>query len=58
MKRDVPAFGGRVDPEQDVKTQAVHPEPLGRLQVVAGAGDTQVRRRRRFHSPIIAGVVA
>jgi hypothetical protein len=43
------AFCGATGPEQDLKAQAVDPEPLGRPQVVARPCDTQVACRQRFH---------
>ena len=50
------AFGRGAGPEQDLKTEAVDPEPFGRRQVVTGARDAQVACRQRFHGSIIADV--
>ena len=38
------ALRRRVSPEQDLKAQAVDPEPLGRPQVAAGTCNTQVAK--------------
>lgn len=48
------AFRGRARPEQDVKAQAIDPEPLGSVEIAAGTRDAQVACWHRFHTPIIA----
>ena len=52
----MPALRGSIGLEQDLKTQAVDPEPLGRPRVAARTCATQVACRQRFHSSIIAEV--
>ncbi len=53
-ERGMSVFCGRAGPDQDVQTQAVHPEPLERLKIVTRTCDTQVPRRQRLHRSIIA----